>query len=167
MKKTFVTTVSGVTEPGIIKSLAEITRFHGGEWKTSKVIKLGGHFSALFEVMIEAESQPQLESEFVTHFPTLHFSYALVETQLPNLLQRVKLVVDCHDRPGLTREIDDVLADLEVELESLESHRFAVTGLSSTVFSSTLTLAIPESMTCERVVASLEGLSDDVRVSQI
>ena len=167
MKKTFVTTVTGVTEPGIIKSLAEITRKHGGEWQTSKVIKLGGHFSALFEVKIETEAQPLLEADFVTHFPALHFSYALVETQLENSLQRVKLVLDCNDRSGLTREIDDILVDLEVELESLECHRFAVTGLSSTVFSSTLTLAIPESVTCERVVASLEGLSDDVRVSLI
>lgn len=167
MKNTFVTTVSGVTEPGIIKSLADITRFHGGEWQTSKVIKLGGHFSALFEVAIDIESQPLLEAEFVTHFPALHFSYAVVEAQLPNTLQRVKLVVDCNDRSGLTRDIDDILADLEVELESLECHRFAVTGLSTTVFSATLTLAIPESITCERVVASLEGLGDDVRVSQI
>ncbi|ABZ78300.1 amino acid-binding ACT domain protein [Shewanella halifaxensis HAW-EB4] len=167
MKKTFVTTVSGVTEPGIIKSLAEITRKHGGEWQMSKVIKLGGHFTALFEVTIEAESQPQLESDFVTHFPALYFSYALVAERAPSACQRVKLVFDCNDRPGLTRDIDDILADLEVELESLECHRLAVIGMSSPVFSSILTLAIPGSITSERVIESLEGLSDDVRVSQI
>ncbi|MFT5236037.1 MAG: glycine cleavage system regulatory protein [Shewanella sp.] len=130
--KTFVTIVIGVAELGIIKSLADITRFHGGEWQASKVIKLGGHFL-----------------------------YALIETLLPSSFQRVKLVFDCNDRSGLTRDIDTILADfeVEVEVESLECHRFAVTGLSAAVFSSMLTLAISESMTCERVVASLESLS--------
>lgn len=167
MKKTIVTTVSGVTEPGIIKSLAEITRKHGGEWQMSKVIKLGGQFTALFEVTIEAESQPQLESDFVAHFPALYFSYALAADHSPSTYQTAKFVFDCNDRPGLTRDIDDILADLEVELESLECHRLAVIGMGSPVFSSTLTLAIPESISSQRVIESLEGLSEDVRVRQI
>ncbi|ABV88986.1 glycine cleavage system protein R [Shewanella pealeana] len=167
MKKTFVTTVSGVTEPDIIKSLAEITRKHGGEWQMSKVIKLGGQFTALFEVAIEAESQPQLESDFVAHFPALYFSYALVAERSPSAYQTAKFVFDCNDRPGLTRDIDSILAVLEVDVESLECHRLAVIGMGSPVFSSTLTLAIPESVTSKRVIESLEGLGDDVRVSQI
>ncbi|GIU12554.1 glycine cleavage system protein R [Shewanella sp. MBTL60-007] len=167
MKKTFVTTVSGVTEPGIIKSLAEITRKHGGEWLMSKVIKLGGHFTALFEMTIEAESLPQLESDFEAHFPAMYFSYDLVAQRTPSAYQEVKLQFDCNDRPGLTRDIDNAMADLEVELESLDSHRVAVIGMGTAVFSSTLTLAIPESITSQRVIESLEGLGEDVRVSQI
>ncbi|GIU23486.1 transcriptional regulator [Shewanella schlegeliana] len=167
MKKTFVTTVSGVTEAGIIKSLAEITRKHGGEWQMSKVIKLGGQFTALFEMAIEVESLSQLESDFETHFPTLYFSYAPAPERASSTYQSVKLLFDCNDRPGLTRDIDNTLADLEVELESLESHRLAVIGLGTAVFSSTLKLAIPESITCEKVIESLEGLGSDVRVSQI
>ena len=116
---------------------------------------------------IEAQSLPQLESDFEAHFPAMYFSYDLVAERAPSAYQSVKLLFDCNDRPGLTRDIDNTLADLEVELESLDSHRLAVIGLGTAVFSSTLTLAIPESISCERVIESLEGLSEDVRVSQI
>jgi len=167
MNKTFITTVSGVTLPGLIKSLAEITRLHGGEWASSKVIKLGGHFTALLKVTIKADAQVALEAEFSSRFPALQFLYADIISDTVSSKRMIKLMVDCNDRPGLTREIDGILSELDVELESIESHRYQVLGLGETVFSSTITLTIPEQVSTESVIASLENLSDDVRVSKL
>ena len=52
MRTNFITTVYGPDIPGIVKALAQTTRRQGGEWLTSKVIKLDGRFAAIMSVLL-------------------------------------------------------------------------------------------------------------------
>lgn len=165
MKSVFISTVFGPASPGIIKSLAEVTRGQGGEWITSKVQRLDKQFSAMMKVSIDQESKEQLIAELEDKFEHLQFFYADAETESNLQRKTINLVVDCKDRSGLTKDINNILTNLDLVVENMEFNRFPVTGLGEAVFSAKLTLAVPEDISAEAIAEEIETLSEDTRVN--
>jgi len=165
MRRNFVTTVYGPDFPGIIKAMAQATRSHGGEWLTSKVIKLDGQFAALMNVVVEAELEDGLKSALEQKFPTLHFVYSQPGSQFREGTKVINLLVDCIDRPGLTGDLSTILANLDIRVESLEAKRYAMDGIGDTVYSAQLKLIVPMAAQSEAIAGEIEALSEDVRVT--
>jgi glycine cleavage system regulatory protein len=166
MKSNFITTVYGPVIPGIIKVLAQATRSLGGEWLTSKIIKLDGQFAAIMNVVVAENLERTLKSTLEEKFADLNFVYAPVSASLPRgATKTIKLVVDCIDRPGLTGDLSSILANLDVAVEDMECKRFAMDGIGGdTVFSARLTLCVPLDADSETLAGEIETLSEDVRV---
>jgi glycine cleavage system regulatory protein len=167
MKKMFIATVLGAVTPGVIKALAEETRQAGGEWITSKVIKVDHHFAALLKVAIEDDMSQPLKVQFERQFPKLTFLFEASNAAPLSNVRELHLNVDCKDRPGLTREIVDVLVNLDLGIEHMEFNRVHVSTIGQTVFTSKLTVLLPNEVSNESVVELLEGISNDLRVSII
>lgn len=165
MRTNFITTVYGPDIPGIVKALAQTTRSQGGEWLTSKVIKLDGQIAAIMSVVVEKELEISLKSTLELNFPGLSFVYAAVKTTHQEMTKTINLVVDCIDRPGLTGDLSNILANLDIAVENMECKRFAMDGIHDTVFSAQLTLAVPEGTVSEIIAGEIEALSEDVRVN--
>ena len=167
MKSVFITTITGPDSPGIIKSLAETTRGIGGEWETSKVMKLGGQFAALMKVLVAEESASALKEALEKQFPQLVFTHAEVATAEVQATKTINLEIDCKDRPGLTKDINNILANLDLVVENMEFNRVHVSSIGEAMFNARLALAVAESVNGEAVAEEIESLSDDVRVSVI
>lgn len=167
MKSIFISTIVGPVSPGIIKSLAEVTRGLGGEWISSKVMRLDGQFSAMMKVSIEEETKEKLIADLKAKFEQLQFFYsdAASETNAPS--KTINLVVDCKDRVGLTKDINSILFNLGLTVENMEFNRFPVVGIGESVFSAKLTLAVPEESSAEAIAEEIEALSEDTRVNVI
>jgi glycine cleavage system regulatory protein len=165
MKSNFITTIYGPVFPGIIKTLAETTRSLGGEWLTSKVIKLDGRFAAIMNVVVDERLEENLKSSLDQNFPDLRFIYTPASMPKRAATKTINLVVDCIDRPGLTGDLSNILANLDICVEDMECKRFAMDGIGDTVFSARLTLAVPESADSEIIAGEIEALSEDVRVN--
>jgi glycine cleavage system regulatory protein len=165
MKSNFITTVYGPTTPGIIKVLAQATRSLGGEWLTSKLIRLDGQFAAIMNVVIAQDQETALKSSLEEKFPSLSFVYAPVNPSSREKSKIIKLVVDCIDRRGLTGDLNSILANLDIEVEDMECKRFAMDGIGDTVFSARLTLSVPLDAESEIIAEEIETLSEDVRVN--
>lgn len=165
MKSNFITTVCGPDIPGIIKSLAQVTRRHGGEWLTSKVIKLDGRFAAIMSVVIDENLEKVLQSTLETNFPNLQFLYSPPSTVSREATKTINLVIDCIDRPGLTGDLSNILANLDIGVENMECRRFIMDNVGDTVFSANLTLAVPEAVDSQILAGEIEALSEDVQVN--
>ena len=165
MRTNFITTVYGSDIPGIIKSLAQTTRSNGGGWLTSKVIKLDGQFAAIMSVVVEKELEVNLKSTLEQKYPTLSFVYAPAQTVNQEMTKIINLVVDCIDRPGLTGDLSNILANLDIAVQNMVCKRFVMDGINDTVFSAQLTLAVPEAAISEVIAGEIEALSEDVRVN--
>jgi len=165
MRTNFITTVYGAAIPGIIKALAQTTRSQGGEWLTSKVIKLDGQFAAIMSVVIDKDLEMKLKLTLEQTYPSLSFIHAEAQTTRQEMTKKINLIVDCIDRPGLTGDLSNILANLDIEVESMECKRFAMDGINETVFSAQLTLAVPEAADSEIIAGEIEALSEDVRVN--
>jgi glycine cleavage system regulatory protein len=165
MKIMFITTVLGPDSPGIIKSLAHTTRDLGGEWLTSKVVKLDGQFSAIMRVVIDPDKEDALKAELKRNFPDLQFVYAPSLTDEDKPSKVMNLVVDCMDRAGLTKDITNILHGMDVVVESMEFNRAHVSSIGQAVFSAKLSICVRDDVSGDTVVEEIEGLSDDVRVT--
>lgn len=165
MKSNFITTVNGPDIPGIIKALAQATRRNGGEWLTSKVIKLDGRFAAIMSVVIEETREKSLKTTLEKSFPNLEFLYSPPLSSPKETTKTINLVVDCIDRPGLTGDLSNILANLDIDVENMECKRFAMDNVGDTVFSANLTLAVPEEAESEIIAGEIEALSEDVQVN--
>lgn len=165
MTSNFITTVHGPDTPGIIRALANATRGQGGEWLTSKFIKLDGRLAAIMSVVIEEALESNLKKVLSEKFPDLHFVYSPANLTDRSATKIINLVVDCIDRPGLTSDLSNILSNLGIRVENMDTKRFEMDGINDTVFSAKLTLAVPEGAESEVVAGEIEALSEDVRVN--
>lgn len=165
MKETYISTVSGPSTPGIVKALAETTRAHGGEWLASKVMKLDGQFSALMKVSIEAENVDPLQKALIEEYSDLQFVNNSAVSPTNDEMQSIDLEVDCRDREGLTRDISNIIFNLDLVVQNLEFNRFPVSSLGESVFSAKLTVGVPEGTLASAVAEEIEAISDDMRVN--
>lgn len=165
MKETYISTVSGPSSPGIIKALAQTTRDHGGEWLASKVMKLDGQFSALMKVSIVAENVEPLKEALATEFSQLRFTNSEAVSPTNDEMQSIDLEVDCRDREGLTRDISNIIFNLDLVVQNLEFNRFPVSSLGESVFSAKLTVGVPEGTSASAVAEEIEAISEDMRVN--
>lgn len=167
MKNTFIMSVVGPESPGLIKLLAETTRKLGGEWTTSKVMRLDGQLTAMMKVVIEQDTEEQLKADLAAKFDELQFTYTSARSTLDVLTRRINLVVDCKDRPGLTKDINNILTNLDLVVENMECNRVPVSSIGEVVFTAKLTISVPETTESEAVADEIEALYDDVRVSVV
>lgn len=165
MKISFVMSVAGQASPGIIKAMAEATRNLDGEWSTSKVMMLEGQFTAMMKVVVSLEKEASLKAELRNRFPSLQLTFAPVapEDQAPT--RSLGLVIDCADRPGLTKDIDAMLNNLGFGVEQMDCNRVFVSSIGEAVFTAKVSLAVPEAADTDTIVDEIEAFSEDVRVS--
>jgi glycine cleavage system regulatory protein len=164
MQHKFITTVLGTLQPNLLQSLAQVSREIGASWETSKVIKLDGQFVAMMRVMIDVDKEASLKQTLEQQFAHLTFVYAEFEHEAIHLSAECKLTLDCNDRSGLTHDINEILADLDVSVDHQECYRVQVSSLGKTVYSAKMTLRLPENVTIELLVSQLETLSDNIRI---
>ena len=165
MKDTYISTVVGPSSPGIIKALAQVTRDHGGEWIASKVMKLDGQLSALMKVCIEQENVDPLKTALAEQFSDHHFFYAPAVSATNERSRSIDFEVDCKDREGLTRDISNIIYNLDLVVKNLEFNRYPVSSFGESVFSAKLTVGVPQAMSAQAVADEIEAISDDMRVN--
>lgn len=165
MQSNFITTVYGPDIPGIIKELATCTRRHGGEWLTSKVIKMDGQFAAIMSVVVDQDQEKTLKQSLEKKFTDLKFVFSLARTTFHETLKTINLVVDCIDRPGLTGDLTTILVNLGLVVENMDCKRYAMDGIAETVFTAKLTLAVNHTVDSEMIAGEIEALSEEVRVN--
>lgn len=164
MQSNYLTTVYGPVTPGLIKQLAQVTRSLGGEWLTSRFIRLDNRFAALMNVVVAAEQERELRETLERQFPQLTFVYAPVSATPRRRTKRLNLVVECIDRVGLTGDLASILAGLDLGVEEMECKRYPVEEIGETVFSARLALAVPVDSDGLEIAGEIEALSEDVRV---
>lgn len=98
-------------------------------------------------------------------FPELVFSFSDMAEVLSEHTRSLRFNVDCSDRPGLTREIVDILSNLDLEVEQMECNRVHVSTLGQTVFSAKLAVSVPDEISGDSIIELLENVSQDARVS--
>ena len=165
MKSVFITTIVGDDRPDIINALAKTTRSLGGEWIKSKVSRLDGQFAGIMKVTIDEEQKETLNRTLEQEFGDLSFSYAEVREVQPEHTNIHDLVLDCDDRPGLTKDITRTLYDLNLRPENLEVSRLPVFQMGKTVYSVKMRVGIPDSLSKEELSEALSKVCDSCRIT--
>ena len=165
MNAVFIQTVIGENSADVIKTLAHATRQQGGEWLSAKVSKLDGRFAALMKISIDPDKEAGLKDALKAEFPDLDFTFSPASETAAVQTTATNLTVDCTDRPGMTRDLNKLIAELGIEVEYIETHRFPVSLMGKTVYSAKLTVIMPEGMTAEQLEEEFKVICEEVRVT--
>jgi glycine cleavage system regulatory protein len=158
-----ILTVIGSDRPGLVRILAETVAAHGGSWLESRMARLAGQFAGI--VRVEAPDS------LLADLKALEGQGLRIVVQsgdegpaAPAPTPRLALEVVGNDRPGIVRDITQILAGCGVNIEEL------ITGVASgsfsgeTLFRATALLRAPDEDAVEAMREGLEQLGDELMV---
>ena len=121
MTTSLVFTVIGPDRPGLVKAISDKVTEHDANWLESRMANLAGQFAGIVRVAVPAAKADALIAalrEFEAQGLVIVASKALSQaTEAPKRLLSLDLVG--QDRPGIVREISQVLAQHGVSIEEL------------------------------------------------
>jgi glycine cleavage system regulatory protein len=158
-----ILTVVGPDRPGLVRALAEAVAGRGGSWLESRMSRLAGQFAGI--VLVEApdallDDLRGLEREGlrITAQP------GTTAVPIPPASPRLALAVVGNDRPGIVRDISQVLAASEVNIEELTTGVVSGSFSGEPLFRVTAFVRAPDATAVDAVRAGLEALGNELMV---
>jgi glycine cleavage system regulatory protein len=151
-----VLTIIGRDRAGVVASLADVVRFHNGNWKRSELAEIAGTFAGVDEL---------LTNLLVLRDQGLHVTAQQVEapTDTPHA-EEVRLRLTGDDRPGVVHKISTAISELGISISRLGT----VTDLpgkdGGRRFEITAQLTVPVGVDLDAVLDSIGSLAVGVGI---
>lgn len=156
-----VLTIIGRDRAGVVASLADVVRFHDGNWKRSELAEIAGTFAGVVVVEVGNDQVDELLTNLlVLREQGLHVTAQQVEepTAEPDA-DEVHLRLTGDDRPGVVHEISAAISELGISISRLGT----VTDLpgedGGRRFEITVRLAVPVGVDLDAVLDSIGELA--------
>lgn len=163
-----ILTVVGPDRPGLVRALSEAVAAQGGSWLESRMARLAGQFAGI--VLVEAP-EAVLADLLALERQGLRIT---VETGLvpasglpggEGFTQpRLTLEVVGNDRPGIVRDIAQILAANAVNIEELATGVVNGSFSGETLFRVTASVRAPDAELVDAMRVGLEQLGDELMV---
>jgi glycine cleavage system regulatory protein len=161
-----IMTIIGPDRPGLVQSVAEAIRRHGGNWLESRMSRLGGHFAGILRVQIPSELAEGLARE-LQGLRTSGLQVLLAtEPAAPETSASTRLRIDLvgQDRPGIVHEIARTLAASGVNVEELSTECASAAMSGEVLFKAIAQVRLPSHCDPAGLRGQLEKLADDLIV---
>ena len=159
-----VITVIAPDQPGLVERLAACVADHGGNWLESRMSRMAGQFAGILRVSVSAAGHRGL-SDALQALQTHGIRVQLAEGGEPQRSGKpILLDLVGNDRPGIVRDITRLLAEHDVNLESLITEVLPAPMSSEPLFHAEALLAVPLTLPLENLQQKLEELADDLMV---
>lgn len=161
-----VLTLIGPDRPGLVGSVAAVVASHGGNWLESRMTRLGGHFAGI----LRAELPEQNVAGAIHSLRELESSglkvVAETEPQQPAPAARVHMNLEVLgvDRPGIVREISQLLAAAGVNVEELATGTRSAPMSGETLFEARARVHVPPSTDLATLHSELDRAARDLMV---
>ena len=136
-----VLTIIGRDRAGVVASLADVVRFHEGNWKRSELAEIAGTFAGVVVVEVGDDRVDELLTNLlILRDQGLHVTAQQIEepTVAPDA-EAVRLRLTGEDRPGVVHEISTAISDAGISISRLgtvidlpgedDDKRFEITAL--------------------------------------
>ncbi len=160
-----VLTVIAEDQPGLVERVAQCIAAHGGNWLESRMSRMAGQFAGILRVAVPAqahsgliEALQQLDQEGIR----VLFAHSGNEPQ--RSLRMIHLELVGNDRPGIVRDITQLLARHGVNLENLDTNVLPAAMTNELLFRADARLAVPTELSLDELQEHLETLADDLMV---
>jgi glycine cleavage system regulatory protein len=162
-----VVTLVGSDRPGLVGSVSDVIQKHNGNWLESRMAHLAGQFAGI--VLVEV---PEANTEALIGGLNLLSNQGL---KVVTELDTAKVADDSagpvwlvnvvgNDRPGIVREVAQVLASHEVNVEELTTECNDAPQGGGQIFTARAQLCLPEGLTIELLQDELERLATDLMI---
>ena len=166
MQTSLVITLLGTDRSGLVKSLSEAVKNHGGNWQESRMVQMGGQFAGLAHVFIEDEQADALKQDLLA-LQTEDLQI-LIKQSTPDATNATKKTLSFEllgaDRSGIIHDITQHLAALNVNIEKLESEQRVAPMSNEVLFHADVIVGLPEGISEQDVREAFEEISDSLMV---
>lgn len=163
--KEFILTLLSDDKPGIVETLSSTVEANGGNWLESRMTQMAGKFAGIARIACEDKNEQQLADALnQLKSQNLRITIDSGNGDIQGNENQIALIVTANDRPGIVREVSNCLAKLNINLEDLHTDCDAGAMSSGPIFRASFLAVMPEGLSAEQVIESLESLSDDLMV---
>ncbi len=158
-----VLTLIGPDRPGIVDAVSDVVSTHGGNWLESRMAQLAGKFAGVLLLEVAEDRAAALEEALKgLESRGLHLVVERSEPVAPIRLRPIGIEVVGQDRPGLVREIANVLAAQGINVEELSTDRPTAAMSGTAMFEAHIRASVPEDVDLIAVHRRLERLAADL-----
>src|SRR5439155_18245980 len=161
-----VLTLLGPDRPGLVEAVADVIAAHGGNWLESRMAHLAGKFAGV----LRAEVPPDQVSALIQALGRLETRGLKIVAEASGTDDRrddqraMDLELVGLDRPGLVREISQLLAQQGVNVEELTTDRSSAPMSGEMLFRARARVHVPAGADLAVLRAGLERLANDLVV---
>jgi glycine cleavage system regulatory protein len=165
MSTSLVLTVIADDRPGIVETLASAILAAGANWEESRMARLSGKFAGLLRVSVEeAEADALARRLAALSGPEMTIVVGRTSTTAPQTFQSLHLELVGNDRPGIVRDVAQVLAAQHVNIEDLETDVVSAPMSGEMLFRAKADLRVPSTLTVDALRRQLESLAGELMV---
>jgi glycine cleavage system regulatory protein len=161
-----VLTLLGPDRPGIVELVAGVISAHGGNWLESRMSHLAGKFAGILRAELPADrvadalvALAALETRGLKVTAETAAGAATATAE-----RRMEFELVGLDRPGIVREISQLLASNGVNVEDLITNRTSAPMSGEMLFEARAHVRVPPTTDVARLRAELERLASDLVV---
>ncbi len=161
-----VLTLIGQDRPGLVEAVADAIAAHGGNWLESRMARLAGKFAGV----LRAEVPPERAAALLQALGRLEAQglRVIVEQGEAHETGPAQRAMDLDlvglDRPGIVREISQLLARNGVNVEELVTDRSSAPMSGDMLFSARARVQVPATTDVAHLRAALERVASDLMV---
>jgi glycine cleavage system regulatory protein len=161
-----VLTLIGPDRPGLVEAMAEVVAAHGGNWLESRMAHLAGKFAGILHVEVpEHRAKALLEALAGLEARGLRVvGESSAEEAKPATGRSLELELVGLDRPGIVREISQLLANGGANVEELATDRSSAPMSGEMLFRAKARVRLPGDADLGTLRAALERLASDLLV---
>lgn len=166
MNISFVMTLLGKDQPGIIEAVSAVVEAHGGNWQESQMARLAGRFTGFISISAPEANALDLEKSLLAlAHDELDLRVERVDKTIPEAaVRRASLEILGQDRPGILREITAALSSAGVNVTRLNTGCTSAPMSGETLFRAEAELLCPATLSFESLREALEQLGQDMMV---
>jgi glycine cleavage system regulatory protein len=161
-----VLTLIGPDRPGLVQAVAGIVAEHGGNWLESRMTHLAGKFAGI----LRAELPDDRVAAATRALAALEgkglkiVAETVARTEREPRERTMDLELLGLDRPGIVREIAQLLADSGVNVEELTTNRTSAPMSGEILFEARAHVHVPAAADVAKLRKALERVANDLMV---
>ncbi len=164
-----VLTIIAPDKPGLVELLSQTIAAHQGNWLESSMSRLAGKFAGILVVETpEEQTDPLINALSALSTQGLKvISERSQEAEPTGNYNCISLELVGHDKPGIVKEISQVLAAHKVNVERLTTELISGSMSAEELFKAEAELLVPETVELEDLQQALEAIACDLMVDII
>jgi glycine cleavage system regulatory protein len=161
-----VLTLIGPDRPGLVEAVAGVVASHDGNWLESRMAHLAGKFAGILRLEVPGEkAQALLAALEALTTQGLKVVGESAEDAKPAALGRtLDLELVGLDRPGIVREVSQLLADSGANVEELSTDRSSAPMSGEMLFQAKARVNFPSAADLATLRKALERLASDLMI---
>ena len=164
MNQYLILSIIGDDKPGLVEGLSETIAKHQGNWLDSRMAHLADKFTGILTVTVPKQQEASL-TQALHNLDKLGLHIMVERANVGQAMgQTLKLSLVGNDKPGIVKEVSQVLNGFLINVSELTTHCEPAPMSSEMLFKAEATLQASSALNVQELEQALERIASDLIV---